>query len=97
MFVVREHHAMTDEDFILDDDAFANETVGRDLAAGPDDSASLDLYECADPRLVAHCAAVEIHQVRMKDADVLSELDISADGHEWPFGRMLTLVAVNRP
>jgi hypothetical protein len=43
--VVDEHHAVADEDFILDRYTFADEGVAGDFAALPDDGILLDFYK----------------------------------------------------
>ena len=65
--VVGEHHAVADEDLVLDDHAFADEGVRRDLAARADRRVLLDLDESADLRVVADGAAVEVDERRVED------------------------------
>jgi hypothetical protein len=66
-FVIDEHHTMTDEDFILNCNAFTDKRVGRDFASQPDLSADLNLNECTDSRLIADATAIKINQVRMRN------------------------------
>jgi hypothetical protein len=67
--VVDEHHAVADEDVVLDRDAFADESVARDLAALADSCILLDFDERADLGFIADLATVQI--------DELGELDVS--------------------
>ena len=62
--VVDEHHAVADEDMVLDRDALADERVARDLAAPADRRVLLNLDERADLGLVADRAAVEVDELR---------------------------------
>src|SRR5690606_22487019 len=79
--VVREHHAVADEDLVLDVHALADERVRGHLAACADEGVLLDLHERADARLVADRAAVEIHEIGVKDPDVLPEANAVCNGH----------------
>src|SRR5262249_55882486 len=77
--VVDEHHAVTDEHAVLYGDAFTDEGVARDLAAGSDGGALLDLHERADPRAAADAAPVEVDELRMEHDDTLGQLHILGD------------------
>src|SRR6185369_326214 len=79
--VVREHHAMADEDVVLDRDAFTHERVRRNLAAAPDRGAFLDFDESADLRAGADVAAVETHEIAVEDDDPLFEDHAVGNGH----------------
>ena len=61
-FVVDEHHAVADEDLVLDLDARADERVALDLAVGADRGALLDLHERPDAGVVTDLAAVEVRE-----------------------------------
>ena len=73
--VVREHHAVPDEDLVLDRDPLADERVRRDLAMGADRCVLLNLDEGADLRLVTDLAAVKIDERFMEDSDIAAEID----------------------
>src|SRR5688572_1835811 len=75
--VVDEHHAMADEDLILDGHAFTDERMARDLAAAADAGVFLDFDEGADFGFVADVAAVEVDELRQ--FDVLAKLDVRSD------------------
>ena len=61
--VVDEHHAVADEDVVLNRDAFADERMARDLAALADAGVLLDLDEGADLRFVADLATVQVDEL----------------------------------
>jgi hypothetical protein len=61
-FVVDEHHAVADEDLIVDGDAFADERVALDLAVFADKGIFLYLDKGADPGTVVDPAAVKIDE-----------------------------------
>ena len=67
ILVISEHHAVTDEDFILNGDALAYEGMRRDLAASTDDRVLLNLDEGADLGVVANAAAVQIDQIGLEN------------------------------
>src|SRR5688572_5867660 len=67
--VVRKHHTMTDKTFILNRDAFTDETMRRDLTTFTDLRVLLYLNKRADLRVRADRTAVEIDQVGLKDAN----------------------------
>ncbi len=69
--IVGEHHAVADEDAVLDRHALADERVARDLAVAADRRAALDFDERADPRAVADRAAVQVDELRLWNDDVL--------------------------
>ena len=56
---------MTDKDFVLYFDTFANETMGRDLASGADDSILLDFYEGPDAAIVSDDTSININLLGM--------------------------------
>ena len=60
--VVDEHHAVTDEHFILDRHPFANERVARNLAVRANHRVFLNLHERPDARIVADAAAIQIDE-----------------------------------
>src|SRR5690242_16161631 len=68
--VVDEHHAMTDEDVVLERHAFAQEAVRRNLAASPDAYIPLYLSEGSDARLRTYYASVQIHELRVINHNV---------------------------
>src|SRR3954447_4016341 len=72
--VVDEHHAVPDEDLVLDVDAAADERMTLDLATCPDRCVALDLDERPDAGAVADPAAVEVCE-RLY-AHVVPELDV---------------------
>src|SRR6266516_4386131 len=53
---------MSNEYVVLDSDAFANERVARNLAAGADGGILLNLNETTDTRLIPHCTAVKVSE-----------------------------------
>ena len=75
--IVDEHDPMTHEDFVLDRDAFADEGMAGDFAAGADDRVLLNLHKRADATLVADPAAVEINETM--DRDVFSQPNVGRD------------------
>lgn len=75
--IVRECHAVADEDFVFKHDAFANERMAGDLAALADGRAFLDFDESADLCFVTDSAAVEINEG--KEADVFTEDNVRRD------------------
>src|SRR4051794_19553579 len=72
--VVREHHAVPDEDAVAEADSLADERVARDLAVPPEGRARLDFHKRADFRAVSDSAAVQVHQVGLEDPHVPPEL-----------------------
>ena len=73
--VVDEHHAVADEDLVLDRDARADERVALDLAARADLDARLDLDERADAREVSDPAPVEVRE--RLDEDAFAEVHVA--------------------
>ena len=73
---------MTDENLILQNDTFADETMRLDFAASPDGGAGLDFHKRTDLRFIADFAPVKVHEVWRMDANIRSELDGRIDGHE---------------
>src|ERR1700722_13510386 len=61
--VVDEHHAMTDEDVVLDGDALAHKSVAGNFAALADTGIFLDLDKSANLGFVADLASVEIDEL----------------------------------
>src|SRR5437762_12821750 len=74
--VVDEHHAVADEDAVLDRHAPAHEAVARDLAVAADHRAALHLDERADARVIADAAPVQVDQRRLWNRNVCTELDV---------------------
>jgi hypothetical protein len=62
--VIDKHHPMSDEDIVLDNDAFADKGVTGDLAASSDTGIFLDFHECADLRLVSDLASIQVYEFR---------------------------------
>src|SRR5215813_13130653 len=54
--VIYEGYAVTDKDFVLDRNTFADESVARDFAASPDAGSFLNLDEGADSAFIADFA-----------------------------------------
>ena len=75
--VVGEHHAVADEDLILQGDTLADEGVARNLAAVANLGSLLNLNEGANLDLVANLAAIEIGEA--EDADIAAKLDGGRD------------------
>src|SRR3954468_6894473 len=78
--VVREHHAVADEDLVFERHALADEGVARNLAARAHRGALLDLDEGADARLVADAAAVEVDEG--VNLNVAPEFNVRRDAAE---------------
>jgi hypothetical protein len=72
---------MPDKDFILKRNPFANERVRRYLAARPDYHLLLNLDKWADPGFSANSTAVEIHQLRVENLDMIGKANIVSDRH----------------
>jgi len=68
---------MADEYIVLDSDAFANERVARNLAAGADDCILLNLNKTTDARLIAHRTAVKVSEAEYLDG--APQADIGSD------------------
>src|SRR6266403_782105 len=68
---------MANEYVVLDSDAFANERVARNLAAGADGGILLNLNETTDARLIPHCTAVKVGEAEHLDRP--SQADIGSD------------------
>jgi hypothetical protein len=68
---------MANENVVLDSDAFANERVTRNLAAGADGGILLDLNKTTDARLIPHCTAVKVGEAEYLDSP--SQADIGSD------------------
>lgn len=80
--IVDEQNAMSDEDVIFDCDSLANETVRGDLAPAPDTGILLNLDEGPDPGIVAHSAAVQIDEIRLKDLHSVAQYYVGGNWHE---------------
>jgi hypothetical protein len=68
---------MSNQHVVLNDDAFADKGVARDLAASANTGIFLDLDECADLRLVPDLAPVQIDELR--EPDVLPQFHVVRD------------------
>jgi hypothetical protein len=77
--VVNEHHAMADENVILDRDALANKGVARDFAPLADRCVFLDLNEGADLGLIANLASVEVDE--LGQSYILTKLYVRCDAY----------------
>lgn len=73
--VIGEHDAMSDEDFVFNCDAFANECVGRNLAAFANKGALLDFDKCTNPTAITYLAPVQVDEIRMMHCDVPDKFD----------------------
>lgn len=78
---VREHHAMADEDVVLYEDAFTNETVGRDLARSPNSAVFLYLHKWTDSAIFTDRATIDVYLIRPMDEHALSKHDVFAYSH----------------
>src|SRR5882724_5939434 len=58
---------MANEYVVLDSDAFANERVARNFAAGADGGILLNLNKTTDARLIPHCTAVKVSEAEHLD------------------------------
>jgi hypothetical protein len=65
--VVDELDPVPDEDVVLDANTFADKGVTRNLAELAHTGIFLDFYECADLRVVADLAPVQIYKLREPD------------------------------
>jgi hypothetical protein len=72
---------VADETLVFDRDALANKGVRRDLATLADRRVILNFYKRADLCFVPDRTAVQVNQVRLKDADVASQDYVGGDGH----------------
>ena len=70
---------MSDKNAVFDNDARADECVARYLAVAADDSASLNLNESAYSGPLTDPAAVQIHELRLRNGDAGSENNIVSD------------------
>ena len=77
IFVVDENHAVADEDFVLDRDAFADKAMRGNFAVAAYAGALLNLDERSNAGAVADLTAVEINEVM--DFDVAAKLDVRRD------------------
>ena len=72
---------MSDEDFILCRDSFANERMRGDFASGTDDCGRLNLHKGTNRSLIPHLATVEVHELRLRNSYVAAEQHVGGDGH----------------
>jgi hypothetical protein len=79
--VVNEANVVTDETLVLDDDSFANKGVRADFASRSDNGVLLNLDERCNPRFVANGTSIQVHQLRVGNASILSQLDVVGDWH----------------
>jgi len=70
--IIDECDIVPNENTLFDCDAFADESVARDLATRPDSGAFLDFNENANFRFVADLASVKVH--KPTDPNIPSEL-----------------------
>jgi hypothetical protein len=73
--VVDEHHAVADEDVVLNHDALTNKRMTRDLAPLANGCVLRDFNEGADLRFIADFTSVKV--------DELGELDVSSKLYVW--------------
>src|SRR6266852_1611214 len=78
--IIDESYAVTDENVVLDRDAFANEAVAGNLAVLSDGCVLLNFNKRSYFRVVAYLAAVNIDE--FGKPDVSAELYIRGDTHE---------------
>ena len=71
--IVSKHHAMAHKDFVFNRHAFADKRVRRNFAARADRGVLLNLDKRSDLRFIADRAAIEIHQIGLKNSNVLSQ------------------------
>jgi hypothetical protein len=64
---------MADKYLVFQSHSFANETVRRNLTSSTDGGTLLNFNEGPDLRVLADFATVEVHKVRMKDLDALTQ------------------------
>jgi hypothetical protein len=79
-FIVDEDDTMANEDFILNRDTFADETVTGDLTLTADEGPLLDFDEGANPGFIANFAAVKVYEVM--DDDVATQFDVRCNNTE---------------
>jgi hypothetical protein len=79
-FIVDEDDTMANEDFILNRDTFADETVTRDLTLTADAGPLLNFDEGANPAFIANFAAVKVYEVM--DDDVATQFDVGRNNTE---------------
>ena len=68
---------MADEDVVVDRHALTDERVARNLAPAADCRVLLDFDECANLRLVADLASVQVDETRQ--LDVVAQLHVRSD------------------
>jgi hypothetical protein len=71
--VIGEHHTVTDEYAIFERHALTHERVARNLALPTDDGVLLDLDKRANFRTGPNPAAIEVHEIGLKDTNVFFE------------------------
>jgi hypothetical protein len=59
------------ENFVLNEDALANESVRRNLASGAYHCVLLYFYECSNLRFITDTATVKVDKLRMNDLHIL--------------------------
>ena len=67
--------------FVLDSNAFTDERVGRYLAPRSDKDVFLDFYKCANARLFAHSATIEIDELGVVNLHIATEDDVVGYWH----------------
>ena len=67
---------MSNEDFILNRNAFADKGVRRYFAARSDLCADLNFNECTDSCLIADDTAIKINEVGMKNPHLFPQLNV---------------------
>src|SRR6266576_174912 len=72
---------MTNKYVVLDSDAFANERVARNLAAGTDDCILLNLNKTTNARLIPHCTAVKVSETEYLDGTSQGNIESDAVKH----------------
>src|SRR3984893_7204561 len=79
--IVRENHAMSNEDVILNEDAFWNKDVRLDLAAGTDDGSALDFDKRPNPCFFTNCRAIDVDELRVINSSTRGNLRRRMDWH----------------
>ena len=82
MFVVDEHHAVTDENAVFNRHPFSNEGVTRDFDPAPDLGVLLDLDKRADLAFIANFTAIQVGEGI--DLDILAQFHVGCDAHKIP-------------
>src|SRR4051794_1731356 len=71
--IVDEHDAVSNKHAVIDCDPRANECVTGYFAVLSDGRIALNLHKCTNFRAVSYPAPVQIHEVRLKNSDILSD------------------------